>query len=140
MLESSPSRIKIYLIDDHPIVREGFARAIADERDMEVVGQAGTAADALRETITLKPDVALVDLNIPDRDGIELLGALRAQLSTAKLLVLSGYDDEYRVQEALRAGAQGYLVKTSRIEEVIEGIRRVAMGGAPLSARIANAV
>src|SRR3954464_355879 len=140
MLESSPSRIKIYLIDDHPIVREGFARAIADEPDMEVVGQAGTAADALRETIGLKPDVVLGDLNSPDRDGIELLGALRVQLPSAKLLVLSGYDDEFRVAEALRAGAQGYLVKTSKLEEVIDGIRRIVTGGAPLSPRIAGAV
>src|SRR4051812_9115162 len=140
MSESSISRIKIYLIDDHPIVREGFARAIADEADMDVVGQAGTAADALRESLALKPDVVLVDLNIPDRDGIELLGALRAQLPAAKLLVLSGYDDEFRVAEALRAGAQGYLVKTSRLEEVIEGIRGIIVGRAPLSPRIAGAV
>src|SRR5438067_5933915 len=123
MGEAALNRIKIVLIDDHPIVREGFARAIADEPDMEIVGQAGTAAEALRETMTSRPDVVLVDLNIPDRDGIELLGALRAQLPTAKLLVLSGYDDEFRVAEALRAGAQGYLVKTSRIDEVIDGIR-----------------
>src|SRR5277367_5430698 len=140
MAESSLNRIKIYLIDDHPIVREGFARAIADEADMEVVGQAGTAAEALKETIALKPDVVLVDLNIPDRDGIELLGALRAQLPAAKLLVLSGYDDEFRVAEALRAGAQGYLVKTSRLDEVVDGIRRISSGGAPLSPRIAGAV
>src|SRR5262249_16975604 len=110
MAESAAARIQIYLIDDHPIVREGFARAIMDEPDMVVVGQAGTAGDALKETALLKPDVVLVDLNIPDRDGIELLGALRAQLSSAKLMVLSGYDDEFRVAEALRAGAQGYLV------------------------------
>jgi DNA-binding NarL/FixJ family response regulator len=140
MPENVANKIRIFLIDDHPIVREGFARAIADESDMTVVGQAGTAADALKETLTIKPDVLLVDLNIPDRDGIELLGALRAQLPTAKLLVLSGYDDEFRVAEALRAGAQGYLVKTSKLEEVIDGIRRISTGGAPLSPRIAGAV
>jgi len=140
MPDTSTSKINVYLIDDHPVVREGFARALADEPDMAVVGQAGTAAEALRETAQCKPDVVLVDLNIPDRDGIELLGALRAQLPAAKLLVLSGYDDEFRVAEALRAGAQGYLVKTSKLEEVIEGIRRIATGGAPLSPRIAGAV
>lgn len=140
MVETSARKLRIYLIDDHPVVREGFARAVADEPDMEVVGQAGTAADALRETVLCKPDVVLVDLNIPDRDGIELLGALRAQLQQAKLLVLSGYDDEYRVAEALRAGAQGYLVKTSKLEEVIDGIRRIVTGGAPLSSSIAGVV
>ena len=140
MSESPAHKLQIYLIDDHPVVREGFARALTDEPDMAVVGQAGTAGDALRETSSLKPDVVLVDLNIPDRDGIELIGALRAQRPNAKLLVLSCYDDEFRVAEALRAGAQGYLVKTSRLEEVVDGIRRIANGGAPLSPRIAGAV
>ncbi len=131
---------KVFLIDDHPIVREGFARAIADQADMCVVGQAGLASEALTLASVLQPDVMLVDLDIPDRDGIELLSALRVQLPHAKLLVLSGHDDEFRVSEALRAGARGYLVKTSRIEEVLEGIRRVVVGGAPLSPRIAGAV
>jgi DNA-binding NarL/FixJ family response regulator len=140
MREATPGRIKVYLIDDHPIIRDAFARAIADEPDMELVGQAGTAADALRETMAAQPDVVLVDLNIPDRDGIELLGSLRAQLPTTKLLVLSGYDDDFRVAEALRAGAQGYLVKTARIEEVVDGVRRIVLGGSPLSAGIAGAV
>ena len=135
-----PAKLRIYLIDDHPVVREGFARALADEQDMVVVGQGGTAADCLRDTAISKPDVVLVDLNIPDRDGIELLSALRAQLPNAKLLVLSCYDDEFRVAEALRAGAQGYLVKTSKLEEVVDGIRRIATGGAPLSPRIPHAV
>jgi DNA-binding NarL/FixJ family response regulator len=130
----------VYLIDDHPIVREAFASAFAAEPDLSLVGQAGTATEALRETLIAKPDVVLVDLNMPDRDGLELLLALRAQLPTAKLLVLSGYDDDYRVAEALRAGAQGYLVKTSPLGEVLDGIRSVAAGGAPLSARIAGAV
>lgn len=140
MPDNPAKKVRVYLIDDHPIVREGFALALASEPDMTVVGQAGTAADALREAPALKPDVVLVDLNIPDRDGVELLGALRVQVPHAKLLVLSGYDDEFRVAEALRAGAQGYLVKTSRLEEVIDGIRRIASGGAPLSPRIAGAV
>jgi len=140
MADSTARQVRVYLIDDHPIVREGFARALADEPDIVIVGQADTAADALKEAPFTSPDVILVDLNMPDRDGIELLGALRAQLPAAKLLVLSGYDDEFRVAEALRAGAQGYLVKTSRLEEVIDGIRRIVVGGAPLSPRIAGAV
>ncbi|WP_437830021.1 response regulator [Sorangium sp. So ce1153] len=139
MAETPASKLHIYLIDDHPVVREGFARALSDEPDIVVVGQSGTAVDALRETASCKPDVVLVDLDIPDRDSIELLGALRAQLPQATLLVLSGYGDESRVAEALRAGAQGSLVKTSRLEEVIEGIRRIATGGAPLPSSLAAA-
>jgi DNA-binding NarL/FixJ family response regulator len=140
MPEAGVSNIRVYLIDDHPVLREGFARALSVEPGLTVVGQAGTAADALREVTSAKPDVVLVDLNIPDRDGIELLAALRVQIPSAKLLVLSCYDDEFRVAEALRAGAQGYLVKTSELSEVIDGIRRIASGGAPLSQRIAGAV
>jgi len=134
------SSIRVYLIDDHPVLREGFAKALEAEPGISVVGQAGTAARALSEVASIKPDVVLVDLNIPDRDGIELLCALRVAVPNAKLLVLSGYDDEFRVAEALRAGAQGYLVKTSELSEVIDGIRRIASGGAPLSQRIAGAV
>jgi DNA-binding NarL/FixJ family response regulator len=133
-------KLRVYLIDDHPILREGFAMALRETPDLTVVGQAGTASQALRETAQLRPDVVLVDLSIPDRDGMELLGALRTQLAQSRLLVLSAYDDEYRVAEALRAGAQGYLVKTSSLEEIVDGIRRVAAGGSPLSPRIAGAV
>lgn len=140
MSEPSTIQLRVFLIDDHPVVREGFAMAFSAEPDLLVVGQAGTAADALRDVAGTRPDVVLVDLNIPDRDGIEMLSALRTLVPHSKLLVLSGYDDEFRVAEALRAGAQGYLVKTARLEEVIEGIRRIAMGGAPLSPRIAGAV
>jgi len=134
------SRTTVYVIDDHPIVRAALARAIADEPDLAFVGEAGTAVEALREVVATQPDVVLLDLNIPDRDGIELLVTLRALLSKAKLLVVSGYDDAFRVVEALRAGAQGYLVKTAPLEEVIDGIRRVAAGGATLSARIVGGV
>jgi DNA-binding NarL/FixJ family response regulator len=139
-MSDTNNSIRVYLIDDHPVLREGFAKAIEAEPGITVVGQAGTAADALREVQSIKPEVVLVDLNIPDRDGIELLAALRVQVPSAKLLVLSCYDDEFRVAEALRAGAQGYLVKTSELAEVIDGIRRIASGGAPLSQRIAGAV
>src|SRR5262245_21624254 len=140
MHESVSRKVRVYLIDDHPIVREGFGRALADAPDIVVVGQADTAALALKEAPFTQPDVILVDLNMPDRDGIELIGALHARMPEVKLLVLSAYDDEFRVAEALRAGAHGYLVKTSRIEEVLEGIRRSAAGGAALSPRIAGAV
>jgi two-component system, NarL family, nitrate/nitrite response regulator NarL len=140
MQDSSNRKVRVYLIDDHPIVREGFARALADAPDIVVVGQADTAAEALKGAPFASPDVLLVDLNMPDRDGIELVGALHARLPEVKLLVLSAYDDEFRVAEALRAGAHGYLVKTSKMSEVIEGIRRSAAGGAALSPRIAGAV
>src|SRR4051812_40434452 len=109
---SSPGvKIRIFLIDDHPVVRDAFARAAADEGDMEVVGDAATGAEALAGARLARPDVILVDLALPDRDGAELIAELRQGLPTARLVVLSGYDDEFRVAEALRAGAHGYLLK-----------------------------
>lgn len=132
--------IRVFLIDDHPVLRESLARALNAETGMVVVGQAGTAGEALHDIPLANADVVVVDLNIPDRDGIELLLVLHAQHPNLKLLVLSGYDDEYRIAEALRAGAQGYLVKTAEIAEVVDGIRRIERGEAPLSQRIAGAV
>lgn len=140
MTSTHGAKLRIYLIDDHPVVREGFARAVADEPDLEVVGQAATANDGLTETKELRPDVVLVDLNLPDRDGPELISALREAIPESKLVVVSGYDDEYRVAEALRAGAHGYLLKTSTLHELIDGIRTAATGGTPLSPRLADAV
>ncbi len=137
---SDANTIRVFLIDDHPVLRDSLARALSAERGMVVTGQAGTAMEAFRELPEAKPNVVLVDLNIPDRDGIELLSALQTLHSYAKLLVLSGYDDEYRVTEALRAGARGYLVKTSEVTEVIDGIRRIHVGESPLSPRIAGFV
>jgi len=131
---------RVFLIDDHPVVREGFARAVADEPDMAIAGQASTAAEALEKVALVKPDVVLVDLHLPDRDGPELISALRAALPEAKLVVVSGYDDDYRVAEALRAGAHGYLLKTSSLSELIDGIRVAAKGGTPLSAPLTDAV
>ena len=140
MQDTMHGKIRVFLIDDHPIVREGFANALAGSPDIVVVGQAGTAVEALTRAPRAAPDVILVDLNMPDRDGMELIGALHAQIPEARLVVLSAYDDEYRVAEALRAGAHGYLVKTSRIEEIIEAIRSTAAGDSALSPRVAGAV
>ena len=132
--------VRVYLIDDHPVVRRALARVIESEPGMTVVGQAGTAMEALRDTRTCSPDLLLVDLNLPDRDGPELIAELREALPDAKLVVVSGYDDEYRVAQALRAGAHGYLLKTSTLNELIDGIRTAASGGTPLSAPLADAV
>jgi DNA-binding NarL/FixJ family response regulator len=139
-IDDRGDRIRVYLIDDHPVVREGFVCALSDQPDIVVVGQADTAAQALAEIVAAQPDVALVDLNLPDRDGVELLGALRNVVPQVKLVVLSGCDDEFRVAEALRAGAHGYLLKSSSIKEVAEGVRRSAAGGAALSPSIASVV
>jgi DNA-binding NarL/FixJ family response regulator len=139
MAGEAPPRIRVYLVDDHAVVREGVAWTLADEPDMELVGQAGNGADALKETLALRPEVVIVDLGMPDRDGIDLLESLRAQLPATKLLVLTCHEDESRVVDALHAGAHGYLVKTSTLAEIVHGIRGVTRGSAPISAHLAHA-
>jgi DNA-binding NarL/FixJ family response regulator len=140
MNEILTRRFTVYLVDVHATVREDLARAIDDTRDLVVVGQTGSAAEALAETRTAEPDVVLVDLDTPDRDGIELVGALRAQLPRAKLLVLISVNDERRLTEALRAGAHGYLIKTEGYPVVFATMRGTVAGGAPISASIASVV
>jgi len=137
---TSTSKIRVYLVDDHPVVRSGLARALGEQPDLEIVGQASTATQGLSDAQALKPDVILVDLSLPDRDGPELIASLRQLVPGAKLVVVSGYEDEYRVSEALRAGACGYLTKSTTVDEIVAGIRTAANGGTPLSPALADVV
>jgi DNA-binding NarL/FixJ family response regulator len=132
--------IRLFLIDDHPVVREGFAALLADEVDVVLAGDAATAAEGLAGVVALRPDVVLVDLALPDRDGPGLITALREAAPAARIVVLSAYDDEIRVAEALRAGAQGYLLKSSPMRELIAAVRAAALGGTPLSPSLTDAV
>lgn len=132
--------IRIYLIDDHPVVSSGLANAIVDEPDLVLIGDAGTAAEGLTGAIAARPDVVLVDLGLPDRDGPELVADLRASLPSARVVVWSGYDDEFRVAEALGAGAHGYLLKSCSIAELLAAVRSAAAGGTPLSPSLTDAV
>ena len=141
MRSSSPKdRIRLFVVDDHALVRESFARLLPEFGGIEIVGEAESAEAAIDRVAAAGPDVVLVDLNLPDRDGVELLASLREAVPLAKLVVLSSCEDEFRVAEALRAGAHGYLLKSSSIHEIVDGIRRSAAGGAALSPRIAGVV
>jgi DNA-binding NarL/FixJ family response regulator len=137
---AASSTIRVYLVDDHPIVRAGLIAAIEREADLTVVGEAATVAEALAGAHAARPDVVLVDLALPDGDGPDLIARLRAQLPRARLMVVSGHDDEFRVAEALRAGAHGYVLKTSPIDQLVLGIREAAAGGTPISPSIVDGV
>ncbi len=135
MLKPGAPSLRVFLIDDHPVVREGLTAALAGAGadDIVIVGDAATAAEGLAGAQALRPEVLLVDLSLPDRDGPGLIAALRDALPESRVVVLSASDDEIRVAEALRAGAQGYLLKSSPITAVVAGIREAAAGGTPLS-------
>jgi DNA-binding NarL/FixJ family response regulator len=119
----------VLLVDDHQLVREALRDTLANEADIEVVGEAGDAATALERTRSLAPDVVVLDIGLPDLNGIEAAGRLRQQTSgSAKIVALSAYTDRRFVTEMLRAGASAYVTKSSAGTELVRAIRAVASG------------
>jgi len=129
-----PDAIRILLADDHPVVRDGLAAMLATQPDFEVVGEAGTGAEAVEQAARLRPDVVLMDLAMPALDGVEAIRRLRAAGQGAptptQVLVLTAFDTDERILGALEAGAQGYLLKGAPREEIFAAIRTVSAGGA----------
>ncbi|MDA8277226.1 MAG: response regulator transcription factor [Actinomycetota bacterium] len=120
--------IRVFLVDDHEVVRRGLASLIDLEEDLEVVGEAANVNDALSRIPATHPDVAILDVRLPDGDGIELCRDIRAQSSSIGCLMLTSYDDDEALFSAILAGASGYLLKQIRSSDLIDGIRRVAKG------------
>lgn len=127
--------IRVLLADDQTLVRAAFAMLVESARDMDVVGQAGTGREAVELTRAVRPDLVVMDIRMPDLDGIEAtrLIAADAQLKDVRVLVLTTYDTDENIVEALRAGASGFLVKDTRPAELLDAVRTVAAGDALLS-------
>jgi two-component system, NarL family, response regulator NreC len=121
--------IRVLIVDDHAVVRAGLALLVNAEKDMEAVGEAGSARDAIFEARTAKPDVVLMDVMMPNQSGIEVVPQLLHERPEAKVLVLSMQDDPRYVREAFEAGASGYVLKEAADAEVVAAIRDVAAGG-----------
>lgn len=134
------SRIGVLLVDDHPLVRAGLAGLLEATEDLYVVGQAADGAAALRATAELGPDVVLMDISMPDVDGIEATRALFAQGYAGAVVMLTSFADRARVVDAVSAGAVGYLLKDSEPAEVLAAVRAAARGHAPLDPRVAGAL
>lgn len=122
------TRRRVYLVDDHPLVREWLAGMIALETDLEVCGQADEAAAALAAIPGLNPDVVVVDLSLPRSSGLEFIKDMRHHHPAVRLLVLSMHDEASVAERALRAGAQGYVVKRESGPQIIRAIREVLDG------------
>lgn len=124
----APPARKVFIVDDHLVIRDGYTMAIVEEEDLRICGEAGDAEQALQLIPPAQPDVVLVDLSLPGKSGLDLIKDLKARLPHLPILVCSMHDDPNSALDALRAGASGYVTKTSRIGEVIKGIRSV-LGG-----------
>jgi two-component system response regulator NreC len=120
---------RILIVDDHAVVRAGLAMLVNAEEDLEVVGEAGSAREAIFEARSTKPDVVLMDVMMPDQSGIEVLPQLLRELPEVKVLVLSMQDDPRYVREAFEAGASGYVLKEAADNELVAAIKEVAAGG-----------
>jgi NarL family two-component system response regulator LiaR len=132
--------LKLLLVDDHTVFREGIGALLEMEDDMQVVGGASRGEEALRLAVDLQPDVVLLDIAMPDMDGVEICQRLKHSLPNTAVLMLSALENEEAVTAALTAGASGYVVKTIDHQRLVEGIRAIARGEMLLSPTVAAKV
>ena len=121
--------VRVLIVDDHAVVRSGLRLVLEGEEDIEPIGEAGTARDAVFQNRALKPDVILLDVVMPDQSGLDVIPTLLHERPEAKLLVLSMQDDPQYVRQAFAAGASGYVLKEAADTEVVAAVREVAKGG-----------
>src|SRR5579859_1357033 len=139
MNETDPAtKNKVFVVDDHPIVRQGLALLINRETDLTVCGEAEDAQTALRRVTTAKPDILVVDISLNGPDGLDLLKEIRGRFPNLPVLILSMHDESIYAERALRAGAQGYIMKQEATEKVLVALRRILSHEIYVSERIAN--
>ncbi|MFH8513912.1 response regulator [Streptomyces gelaticus] len=121
-------KITVFLLDDHEVVRRGVHELLSSEDDIEVVGEAGTATDALVRIPATRPDVAVLDVRLPDGSGVEVCREVRSRDENVKCLMLTSYADDEALFDAIMAGASGYVLKAIRGNELLNAVREVAAG------------
>ena len=133
-MSSETSLIRILSVDDHPLIRQGIAALLALQADMELIAEAANGHEAIQQFRQHRPDVTLMDLQMPEMNGLDAIMAIRGEFPEARFIVLTTYVGDAQVLRALRAGARAYLLKTSLHKELIETIRAVHVGKKSLSA------
>jgi DNA-binding NarL/FixJ family response regulator len=135
--ESETPGRRIFIVDDHPLMRDGMGHLINSEPGLIFCGGAGTAEDALSEVARLKPDLVITDVSLPGRSGLDLIKDLKARAPEVLVLAFSMHDENYYAERALRAGARGYLMKGAGSEKMLEAIHRILAGETLVSPAIA---
>jgi DNA-binding NarL/FixJ family response regulator len=130
-------QIRILTVDDHPMLREGIAAAIARQPDMAIVGEATNGREAIETFRRTRPDVTLMDLQMPEMNGVDAIAAIRAEFPGARIIVLTTYKGDAQALRALKAGASGYLLKSTLRKEMMDAIRTVFAGRRAIPAEIA---
>jgi two-component system, NarL family, response regulator DevR len=144
-MTTTPSTpIRVYLLDDHEVVRQGLRALLESAGDIEVVGESGSAQDAASRIPALRPDVAVLDARLPDGSGIEVCRTIRSVDASINALILTSYDDDEALFAAIMAGAAGYVLKEIRGNDLVAAVRHVATGGSlidpALTARVLDRV
>lgn len=132
--------IRVLIADDHPVMRDGIAAAIESGHDMVVIGEAADGAEAIVRFRELRPDVALVDLQMPGVDGLQAIAAIGGEFPDARIIVLTSYPGDARVKRALTFGASAYLLKTATREEILTAIRSVMNGRRVVASEVAGEI
>lgn len=130
--------IHILVADDHPIVREGLVAILSTQSDFQVVGEAATGGEVVHQVEALQPDVVLLDLEMPDMDGVEALGHIRLSHPETQAIVFTAFDTDERILAAVRAGAKGYLLKGAPREEIFKAVRVASQGGSLIQPVVAS--
>ncbi|MHB2019345.1 MAG: response regulator transcription factor [Candidatus Xenobia bacterium] len=133
-------KIRILVVDDHTLVREGFAKMLELSPDLQVVGQAASAREALDKVKTLNPDIVLMDINLPGMNGIDATRQIKTEHPDTEVIILSMYDEEQYVLESVKAGATGYVLKDISQEDLLRAVRTVHHGGSMIQPSLARKV
>ena len=139
-MTSEPDSIRIFLLDDHEVVRRGVRELLESEDDMQVVGEAGTAELALARIPPTRPQVAILDVRLPDGNGVEVCREIRSQHPEIACIMLTSFSDDEALYQAVVAGASGYLLKQIRGNDIVDAVRRVASGKSLLDPTLTDRV